>query len=103
MSDSDPKTTGEIIDWDSVYRQESEVLAGPAPWNIGEPQPELATLINQGKFASDVLESGCGLRALWLEVGAQGYTVMGIDITPTAIAAATAAAAERGLSTATFL
>jgi SAM-dependent methyltransferase len=103
MSDSEPKRTEEIIDWDSVYRQESEVLAGPAPWNIGEPQPELATLIRQVKFRSDVLDAGCGFAELSLELAAQGYTVMGIDITPTAIAAATAAAAERGLSTATFL
>jgi ubiquinone/menaquinone biosynthesis C-methylase UbiE len=38
-----------------------------------------------------------------LALAAEGYTVVGIDVTPTAIAAATKAAQERGLSTASFV
>src|ERR1700722_8140949 len=33
----------EVMDWDSAYRQEAG-FDGPPPWNIGEPQPELAAL-----------------------------------------------------------
>lgn len=84
-------------DWDATYRQ-----AVPPPWSIGRPQPELARLIDQGKVRSEVLDSGCGHAALSLTLAALGYTVVGLDASATAIRAATAAAAERGLSTATF-
>ena len=95
-------TPDQIVDWDSVYREEGE-FEGPPPWNIGEPQPELAALIAAGKFRSDVLDAGCGIAELSLALAAQGYTVVGIDLTPTAIAAATKAAAARGLTTASFV
>ncbi|MEM6106169.1 class I SAM-dependent methyltransferase [Mycobacterium sp. 050272] len=85
------------IDWDAAYRQES-----PPPWSIGRPQPELAVLIGQGKIRSDVLDSGCGHAALSLALAARGYTVVGLDASATAIDAAAAAAAEQGLTTATF-
>jgi SAM-dependent methyltransferase len=94
--------SSEIIDWDGAYRGEGE-FQGPPPWNIGEPQPELAALIAAGKFRSDVLDAGCGFAELSLALAAQGYTVVGIDLTPTAVAAATKAAAERGLTTASFV
>jgi SAM-dependent methyltransferase len=54
-------------------------------------------------FRSDVLDAGCGFAELSLELAARGYTVVGIDLTPTAVAAATKAAAERGLSNASFI
>ncbi|WP_068187227.1 class I SAM-dependent methyltransferase [Mycobacterium sp. UM_CSW] len=94
--------SSEIMDWDGAYREEGE-FQGPPPWNIGEPQPELAALITAGKFRSDVLDAGCGYAELSLALAAQGYTVVGIDLTPTAVAAATKAARERGLSTASFV
>src|SRR5689334_3524832 len=92
----------QIVDWDSVYREQGE-FEGPPPWNIGEPQPELAALIAAGKFRSDVLDAGCGVAELSLTLAAQGYTVVGVDLTPTAVAAATQAAADRGLTSATFV
>ncbi len=94
--------TSELMNWDSVYREQGE-FEGPPPWNIGEPQPELAALIAAGKFRSDVLDAGCGVAELSLTLAAEGYTVVGIDLTPTAVAAATKAAAERGFTTATFV
>ncbi|ORA20089.1 class I SAM-dependent methyltransferase [Mycobacterium arosiense] len=84
-------------DWDATYRQ-----AAPPPWSIGRPQPELARLIDQGKVRSEVLDSGCGHAALSLTLAGLGYTVVGLDASATAIRAATAAAAEQGLTTATF-
>jgi hypothetical protein len=74
-----------MLDWDSVYKQESDVIQGPAPWNIGEPQPALAELIRQGRFRGDVLDAGCGFAEVSLSLAAKGYTVVGIDITPTAV------------------
>lgn len=84
-------------DWDAAYRQET-----PPPWSIGQPQPELAALIDQGKVHSDVLDAGCGHAALSLALAARGYTVVGLDASATAVEAAAAAAGERGLTAATF-
>jgi SAM-dependent methyltransferase len=90
------------LDWDGAYRGESG-FEGPPPWNIGEPQPELAALHKAGKFRSDVLDAGCGHAELSLTLAADGYTVVGMDLSPTAIAAANRAAQERNLSTASFV
>lgn len=90
------------MDWDGAYREQAH-FEGPPPWNIGEPQPELAALVAAGKFRSDVLDAGCGFAELSLTLADQGYTVVGVDLTPTAIAAATQAAQDRGLTTATFV
>lgn len=81
----------EVMDWDSVYREQGQ-FEGPPPWNIGEPQPEIAGLIQAGRFRSDVLDAGCGFAEASLDLASRGYTVVGIDLTPTAVAA------ERGLS-----
>ncbi|MEB3069920.1 class I SAM-dependent methyltransferase [[Mycobacterium] vasticus] len=86
------------IDWDDAYRQPQ----APA-WNIGAPQPEYAALIKQPDTVRDeVLDAGCGHAELSLALAARGHTVVGIDLSPTAIEAATAAATERGLTSATF-
>jgi SAM-dependent methyltransferase len=95
-------TSDDVMDWEGAYRQEG-VFTGPPPWNIGEPQPELAALHRDGKYRSDVLDAGCGHAELSLSLAADGFTVVGVDLSPTAIAAATAAAQERGLTTATFV
>jgi SAM-dependent methyltransferase len=94
--------TSDVMDWDGAYRQEG-FFGGPPPWNIGEPQPELAALHRAGRFRSDVLDAGCGHAELSLSLAADGYTVVGIDLSPTAIAAATNAAQERGLTNASFV
>lgn len=93
--------TSDVMDWDGAYNEQGH-FEGPPPWNIGEPQPELAALIAAGKVRSDVLDAGCGYAELSLALAADGYTVLGVDLTPTAVAAATKAAAERGLTTASF-
>jgi SAM-dependent methyltransferase len=91
-----------VMDWDDAY-QEKGVFEGPPPWNIGEPQPELAALIAAGKVRGEVLDAGCGEAALSLALAADGFNVVGIDLTPTAIAAAQKAAQERNLPNATFV
>lgn len=85
------------MDWDSAYQQDVR-----PPWSIGAPQPELAALIDQGKVRGEVLDAGCGEAALSLALAEQGYAVVGLDGSAAAVAAATAAAAERGLTTASF-
>jgi len=73
----------ELMDWDSIYREEGG-FPGPPPWNIGEPQPELAALIRDGKLTGVVLDAGCGHAELSLTLAAAGSTVVGIDLSPTA-------------------
>lgn len=90
----------DVMDWESAYRQQG-TFAGPPPWNIGEPQPELVPLI--GTARGEVLDAGCGHAELALAVAAAGHRVLGIDLAPTAVAAASEAAAQRGLTGATFV
>jgi SAM-dependent methyltransferase len=99
MSDS---MASNVINWDDAYREEGE-FDGPPPWNIGEPQPELTALIATGKVRGEVLDAGCGHAELSLALAIQGYTVVGIELTPTAVAAAKKAAQERNLPNATFV
>lgn len=97
-------TAPEDFTFESAYRGEVASLgtSPKPPWSIGEPQPELAALIEQGKFHGDVLDVGCGEAAISLELAERGYTTVGLDLSPTAIDLARAEAANRGLSNATF-
>ena len=90
--------------FESAYKGEaSELGTGlKPPWSIGEPQPELAALIEQGRFHGDVLDAGCGEAAISLHLAARGFTTVGLDQSPTAIELARAEAAGRGLTNATF-
>ncbi|OCB15755.1 SAM-dependent methyltransferase [Mycolicibacterium porcinum] len=76
--------------------------AGKPPWSIGEPQPELAALVEQGKFHGDVLDVGCGEAAISLCLAERGFTTVGLDLSPTAIKLATAEGKRRGLTNAHF-
>jgi cyclopropane fatty-acyl-phospholipid synthase-like methyltransferase len=89
--------------FESAYRGEAPEMAGAKPpWSIGEPQPELATLIEQGRIRGEVLDAGCGEAALSLYLAERGFTAVGLDQSPTAIEMAKAEAAERGLTNASF-
>jgi SAM-dependent methyltransferase len=85
------------VDWDAAYRQDR-----PPPWSIGRPQPELAALIDDGTVKGEVLDAGCGHAALSMALAARGYSVVGLDASPTAVEEAARAAAEKGLTTVTF-
>ena len=90
--------------FEATYRGESDRVGagGRPPWSLGEPQPELAALIEQGKFHGDVLDVGCGEAALSLYLAARGHTTVGLDTAPTAIELARREAAKQGLSSASF-
>ena len=91
----------EVMDWDAAYR--NEIFAGPPPWNIGDAQPEIVALIDADKLEAPVLDVGCGVGDVSLELAARGFEVVGIDVSHTAVAAATKAAKERSLHSATFI
>jgi SAM-dependent methyltransferase len=97
-------TTPDDFEFEAVYRGTGGPF-GPGvkpPWSIGEPQPELAALIEQGKFHGDVLDVGCGEAAISLYLAERGYTTVGLDLSPTAIELARAEATRRGLADASF-
>jgi SAM-dependent methyltransferase len=90
--------------FENAYKGEAPELGvgTKPPWSIGEPQPELAELIGQGKFKGDVLDVGCGEAAVSLYLAERGFTTVGLDLSPTAIELAKAEAAKRGLTNASF-
>ncbi|MGO9068819.1 class I SAM-dependent methyltransferase [Mycobacterium sp.] len=91
------------FDFDPAYRGEAAEFAGARPpWSLGEPQPEIAALIDQGKINGDVLDAGCGEAALSLHMAALGHNTVGLDASPTAIALAKAEATRQGLTKASF-
>jgi len=78
--------------WDASYRD------GPAPWELGEPQPAIVRLASRGVFAGTVLDAGCGSGDNALHLASLGATVIGVDVAATALASARSKARARGLS-----
>src|SRR5579884_4210856 len=75
--------------WDASYQ------AGPAPWDIGRPQPAIAKLASEGGFAGAVLDAGCGTGENALLIAGLGVPVLGVDVAETAVAIAREKASER--------
>jgi SAM-dependent methyltransferase len=75
--------------WDASY------LDGPAPWDIGQPQPAIVRLASEAAFAGAVLDAGCGTGENALHVAALGLDVLGVDVAETALAIAREKAAAR--------
>jgi 2-heptyl-1-hydroxyquinolin-4(1H)-one methyltransferase len=92
------------FEFETAYRGESPQFGEGVrpPWSIGAPQPELAALIEQGKFHGDVLDVGCGEAAISLALAERGYTTVGLDLSPTAVDLARREAEKRGLTNAAF-
>lgn len=79
------------LPWDASYRD------GPAPWDIGGPQPAVVNLAARGGFAGAVLDAGCGTGENALHVAALRLPVLGVDVAGTALAIARDKAEARGI------
>lgn len=77
--------------WDASY------LDGRAPWDIGQPQPAIVRLANEGAFAGAILDAGCGTGENALHVASIGLRVLGVDVAETAVSIAREKAARRGV------
>lgn len=77
--------------WDASYRN------GPAPWDIGRPQPAVVRLASAGGLAGTVLDAGCGTGENALHLASMGLSVLGVDVAETALAIARKKANERGI------
>jgi SAM-dependent methyltransferase len=73
------------------------LYAGTPPWDIGRPQPAFVALAERGAIQGRVLDVGCGTGEHALLAARLGLEATGVDVAPSAIAAAEAKAAERGL------
>ncbi len=79
------------LPWNASYED------GPAPWDIGRPQPTVVRLASQGGFAGAVLDAGCGTGENALLIASLGLRVLGVDVAETALAMARKKAADRGI------
>jgi SAM-dependent methyltransferase len=79
------------LPWDASYQH------GPAPWDIGRPQPAIMRVASAGGIAGAVLDAGCGTGENTLLVASLGLSVLGVDVAPTALAIARQKGHDRGL------
>ncbi|MCO5993637.1 class I SAM-dependent methyltransferase [Actinoallomurus rhizosphaericola] len=79
------------LPWDASYHD------GPAPWDIGRPQPAIVRVASEGGFAGAVLDAGCGTGENALHVASLGLPVLGVDVAETALAIAREKAEDRGI------
>jgi len=85
-------------DWEAHYAQ------GETPWDTNEPDPHLVELVRSGVIPKGrALDIGCGTGTNVLWLAAQGFDVMGVDVSSRAIemAKAKSAGAEGRFSFAT--
>jgi SAM-dependent methyltransferase len=68
---------------------------GPAPWDIGKPQPVFVAAA--ARVTGRVLDAGCGTGENALFFSGRGHRVTGIDFVDEAVRRARAKAAEQGL------
>ena len=80
------------LPWDASYHD------GPAPWDIGQPQPAVVRLASEGGFAGAVLDAGCGTGENALHIASLRLKVLGVDVAKTALAIAREKAAERRIA-----
>jgi SAM-dependent methyltransferase len=67
------------LDWNDHY------ASGNMPWDTGEPDEQLVRCVREGGVAAGpALEIGCGTgtNSVWL--AEQGFSVLGLDVSPLA-------------------
>ena len=79
------------LPWDASYH------GGPAPWDIGRPQPAIVRLAYEAGFTGAVLDAGCGTGENALHIASLGLSVLGVDVAETALAIARTKAADRAI------
>jgi ubiquinone/menaquinone biosynthesis C-methylase UbiE len=80
-----------VSSWEEAYKT-------VPPWDVGRPQPAFVELVRAGELGKGrVLDVGCGTGENALYLAGNGFSVVGVDLSDRAIAAARAKAAERRL------
>jgi ubiquinone/menaquinone biosynthesis C-methylase UbiE len=86
------ETPAVTSEYDDAYR------AGRQPWEIGGPQPALATVVEREVKGPKVLDAGCGTGDLAIALARRGHDVTAFDVSGVAVAAAQAKADAAGLT-----
>lgn len=79
------------LPWDASYQD------GPAPWDIGQPQPAIVRVAAGGGFTGTVLDAGCGTGENAIYIASLGLSVLGFDVAETALTIAREKAGGRGI------
>ncbi|MEV0292054.1 class I SAM-dependent methyltransferase [Nocardia sp. NPDC050710] len=82
--------------WNIVYDNDT------APWVIGEPQPAIVALERAGWIRGRVLDPGTGAGEHTIALTRLGYDVLGVDLSPSAVAYARRNAEDKGVPGARF-
>src|SRR5712692_8212757 len=78
-----------LSSWEDAYKT-------VPPWDVGRPQPAFVELVRAGELnRGRVLDVGCGTGENALYLAENGFSVIGVDLTSSAITAARAKAVER--------
>lgn len=88
--------TQSVEQWNAVYDNDT------VPWLIGRPQPAIVELERAGWVRGRVLDPGCGAGEHTILLTKLGYDVIGMDLSPSAIAYAKRNAAAQGVPNARF-
>ena len=81
---------------DKIYR---DVPLDEIPWNIETPPNELVHLVDGGKVKPcKTIDFGCGTGNYSIFLASRGFSVTGIDISPTAIKIAKENAENKGIA-----
>lgn len=90
------------LDFDALYRGESPAAGVPAmtnpPWDTKAPKESVLAWHGQGLIHGDVLDIGCGLGDNAIYLAQQGFSVTGLDISPTALITAEHRALDAGVT-----
>jgi SAM-dependent methyltransferase len=81
----------------------NSVYLNTAPWDIGEPQPAMAALIEKYTPVDPILDLGCGSGDLAIHLAKLGHQVVGIDFVEAAVKSAQDKAASLPDETAQLL
>ncbi len=80
-------------------RWEERYVTGDVPWDLGQPDPHLRRVLEDHPVpVGTALDIGCGTGTNVVWLAQQGFEVVGLDVSPTAIAQARASADAAGVS-----
>lgn len=90
--------TNSEFDFDALYRGESPAPGVPPittpPWDTKAPKENVVAWAQAGRVHGDVLDIGCGLGDNAIYLAQHGFTVTGLDLSPTALITAERRAAD---------